>query len=124
MQEILQEHHETAIMRLVTPAVGSKVSSNCYLPTNNKQLKETKLMKVLKAICVAAVLAISLSITTYADSPDPGIIHTPGLHSPATGHDNPSLPGNIVSPSVPSAESEDISSLALMNTLWIMLTIF
>jgi hypothetical protein len=79
-------------------------------------------MKVLKAICVAAVLAISLSITTYADSTDPGIIHTPGLHAQVI--DSPNLPGNLVSPSVPSAEPEDISSLTLMNTLWIMLTIF
>jgi hypothetical protein len=82
------------------------------------------LMKVLKAICVAAVLAISLSITTYADSTDPGIIHTPGLRSPATASGSDSLPNNIVNSSVPSAEPGDLSSLALMNTLWIMLTIF
>jgi hypothetical protein len=80
-------------------------------------------MKALKAVCVAAVLALSFSTPTYAESTDPGIIHTPGAHSPATGNGTTSLPGNIGSSKVTSTELGDVSSSALMDTLWMMLSI-
>jgi hypothetical protein len=81
-------------------------------------------MNALKAICVAAVLALSLSTTTYAQTVDPGIIHTPGAPAPACGNGSTSLPCDIGSKSSTLTEPEDISSLALMNTLWIVLSIF
>ena len=81
-------------------------------------------MKALKIICVTAVLALSLSIPTLAQSADPGIIHTPGAPSPANGNCRASLPCDIGSSSVTSAEPGDVSSSALIDTLWIMLSIF
>jgi hypothetical protein len=39
-------------------------------------------MKTFKAICAALILAISLSIPTYADG---GEVHTPGKSSVVTG---------------------------------------
>lgn len=42
-------------------------------------------MKTFKAICAATVIALSLSVTAYADPPPPGDIHIPGLPAPADG---------------------------------------
>lgn len=81
-------------------------------------------MNALKAICVATVLALSLSITTYAEGTDPGIIHTPGAPAPATGNGSTRLPCDIGSSTVTLTEPGDLSSSALMNTLWIVLSIF
>lgn len=81
-------------------------------------------MKALKLICAAAVLALSLSITTYADGTDPGILHMPGFTSPAGGNDSPSSPGDIGSPGVASPERVDLGSLPLLDTLWTMLSMF
>jgi len=39
-------------------------------------------MKTFKAICAATLLALSLSISAYADTPPPGDIHVPGCTTP------------------------------------------
>ncbi len=41
-------------------------------------------MKTLKAMCAILVLALSLSISTYAETTDPGDGHSPGSAAPAT----------------------------------------
>jgi hypothetical protein len=81
-------------------------------------------MKALKAICVAAVFALCLSTSASAENTDPGIIHTPGVTSPGTGNGSTSLPGDSGSASVTFTELGDVSSSALTDTLWIMLSIF
>jgi len=81
-------------------------------------------MKALKVICAAAAIALSLSIPTYAEGTDPGIIHVPGAPSSGPGKPGASSSGDIGSPGVTSTEPGDISSSAFMDTLWTMLSIF
>jgi hypothetical protein len=87
-------------------------------------------MKALKVICAAAVIALSLSIPTYADSTgappptDPGIIQHPGASSPTPGITDNLSSGDPASPGVASSEPEDIRLSAFMDTLWIVLSIF
>jgi hypothetical protein len=79
-------------------------------------------MKALKAICAAAVLALSLSITTYAAGTDPGIIIYPGVTH--TGNLSEHSSGAVGSPAVTSTEPGDIGSSAFMDTLLFMISIF
>jgi hypothetical protein len=81
-------------------------------------------MKALKVICAAAVLVISLSITTYAEGTDPGVIQHPGLTSSVAQDDHKPSSVDTGSPAVPSPEPGDIGSSAFMDTLWIMLSMF
>jgi hypothetical protein len=81
-------------------------------------------MKALKVICAAAVLAVSLSTTTYAEGADPGIIQHPGLTSSVAEDVNQPPSGDIGSPGVTSTEPGDIGSSAFMDTLWLMISIF
>jgi hypothetical protein len=83
-------------------------------------------MKVLKVICAATVIALSLSIPTYADGTgtDPGIIHVPGMISPVSANTDTPSSGDTGSPGVASTELEDIGSSAFTDTLWTMLSIF
>jgi hypothetical protein len=81
-------------------------------------------MKALKVICAAAVLVVSLSITTYADGTDPGIIQQPGRTSSVAQHDRKPSSVDTGSPAVPSTELGDIGSSAFMDTLLLMISIF
>lgn len=80
-------------------------------------------MKALKAICAAAVLALSLSIPAYAD-PIPGIIHMPGGPSSVPEEGCKPSPGDEGCPAVTSTALGDISSQALMDSWWIIVSMF
>ncbi|MEP6819399.1 MAG: hypothetical protein ABJA18_07675 [bacterium] len=78
-------------------------------------------MKTTKAICAAALLALSLSIPAYADdpTPTPGEQHTPGCPIPAPGDtETPKAPENGGFPAGSSATDGDISSLNIADILW------
>ena len=79
-------------------------------------------MKTLKAICAAAVLALSLSIPAYADTA-PGDGHTPGSACPITGGIGTSdpTPGE---PSIATTDAGDISFSVLADLMWAMASIF
>jgi hypothetical protein len=81
-------------------------------------------MKALKAICAATVLALSLSIATYGESTDPGIVQLPGVTSHATGNHTAQSSGDAGSPAVTSTELGDVGSSAFMDTLLLMISIF
>jgi hypothetical protein len=80
-------------------------------------------MKPFKAICAAAVIALSLSIPAYAEDnppPPPGDVHIPGLPGPISGDvDDPTT--TVVDN--PSADG-DVSFSALADILWAMASIF
>jgi hypothetical protein len=67
-------------------------------------------MKTIKAICTAAVLAITLSISVYA-----GQINSPGIACPATGCPDPEpSPGEV---SIPPAALTSPEACALLELL-------
>ena len=61
-------------------------------------------MKTLKAICTATILALALSVSTYA-----GDVSTPGSPAPAPGH--VSTPGAVPADPV-DAQTPDTVSIA------------
>jgi len=79
-------------------------------------------MKTFKAICAAAVIALSLSIPAYADDTTPGDIHVPGkpcpIVTPTTTPEDTGLPGGA------TAVDGDISFSALADMLWTLASIF
>jgi hypothetical protein len=79
-------------------------------------------MKTLKAICTAAVLALALSVTTYAAD-----IHTPGLtgeiSSPGVAQP-PTASGEINSPGVESPAPEDVGTPELTAILLTLAALF
>lgn len=77
-------------------------------------------MKTLKAICTAAILALALSVPTYA-----GDVLTPGFTAPPPP---PPAESNIIGDmSVPTATSSDlgdISTPGFLDVLWVLVSIF
>jgi hypothetical protein len=63
-------------------------------------------MKTIKAICTAAVLAITLSIPVYA-----GQINTPGITCPVTGCPDPEPTPGEVSTSTAALTSPEACAL-------------
>lgn len=78
-------------------------------------------MKTFKAICAALILALSLSIPTYADDTKPGEIHTPGSPCLITGgSDNKeSSPGTCN-----AGDTADSSLSVLADLVWAVASIF
>ena len=76
-------------------------------------------MKILKAMCAILVLALSLSISTYAETTDPGDGHSPGSATPA--------PTPIRSLDVTTAdgvEEGDLNLLSLGDVLWALISLY
>jgi len=76
-------------------------------------------MKTLKAICAILALALSLSISTYAETTDPGDGHSPGSAAPA--------PTPIRSLGVTTAdgvEVGDLNLLSLGDVLWALISLY
>jgi hypothetical protein len=88
-----------------------------------KQL-ETK-MKTVKALGMALVLALSLSIPVYADL-DPGDNHTPGRSAPIVeGPENPTtkLPGTGTTAGALAVDS-DLAFTTIADILWGLASIY
>ena len=77
-------------------------------------------MKTFKAICAAALLALSLSIPAYADTPPPGDIHVPGCTS-TDGFDSDSTPEATEKA---QAADGDISFSAFADIMWAVASMF
>lgn len=81
-------------------------------------------MKTFKAICVAAVLALSLSLPAYADT-NPGDGHSPGrntpnptdIGTPTTAPENPGLVGA-------ASPNGDISFPTFADIMWALASIY
>jgi hypothetical protein len=112
VQETLQENYETAIMRDTDSWLPS--SCNCIYPN-----KTGEKMKTLKAICAIFVLAISLSITTFADPPSPGDGHSPGSAAPA-----PTPNGSVDTVTSEREDEGDPSLFTLGDVLWVLASIY
>jgi len=78
-------------------------------------------MKTLKAICAATVLALSLSVVTYADETTPGDSHSPGSHCPISGG---TTSGDSEVTGGATAVEGNISFSALADMLWTVASIF
>jgi len=78
-------------------------------------------MKTLKAICAATVLALSLSVATYADGTTPGDSHSPG--SPCPISDGTTSGDSEVTGGATAVEG-DISFSTLADMLWTVASIF
>lgn len=76
-------------------------------------------MKTFKAICATMVLALSLSISTYADPPNPGDGHSPGSYTPAPTSIEP-----IDTTSADGTEVGNLNLLTLDGVLWVVTSIF
>jgi len=77
-------------------------------------------MKTFKAICAATLLALSLSISGYADT-TPGDVHTPGVPVPAgDSTSDPTLSGDTTGDDTIG----DISFSAVSDLIWAMTSIF
>jgi len=77
-------------------------------------------MKTLKAICAATVLALSLSVATYADETTPGDSHSPGSPCPISGG---TTSGDSEVTGATAVEG-NISFSALADMLWTVASIF
>lgn len=73
-------------------------------------------MKTFKAICAAAVLALSLSLPAYAD-PIPGDVHTPGYACPAPGD------SGVESTDI-FADNAELSFSEFAEILWAMASLY
>jgi len=82
-------------------------------------------MKTFKAICAASVIAFSLSLPAYADTP-PGDIHVPGKPCPITGGTATptTAPGDTGLPGEATAVDDDLSFSSLADMLWTLASIF
>ena len=80
-------------------------------------------MKTFTAIGAAFVLALSLSMPTYADNTAPGDQHTPGRST--TVPPNPTTePGDTGLTGGAPAIDKDISSLSISDILWALTSIY
>ena len=75
-------------------------------------------MKTLKAMCAILALALSLSISTYAETTDPGDGHSPGSAAPAP---TPIRPLDVTTDGV---EEDDLSLLSLGDVLWAVISLY
>jgi hypothetical protein len=78
-------------------------------------------MKTLKAICAATVLALSLSVATYADDTTPGDSHSPGSPCPISGG---TTSGDSEVTGGATSVEDNISFSALADMLWTVASIF
>ena len=76
-------------------------------------------MKTLKAMCAILVLALSLSISTYADTTDPGDGHSPGSAAPA-----PTPIRSLDGTTADGVEEGDLSLLSLGDVLWAVISLY
>ena len=79
-------------------------------------------MRTLKAMCAAAVLALSLSIPAYADT-TPGDGHGPGMPTPV-GTLPPTTPVKDSSVNNASPFDDEVSWATLADILWALASIF
>jgi hypothetical protein len=79
-------------------------------------------MKTFKAICAATVLAFSLSISAYADTTDPGEVHTPGSPSPICLDEGTTTWDTATDES--TTIDSDISSSLFSDMLWALASMF
>jgi hypothetical protein len=70
-------------------------------------------MKTLKAICTAAILALALSVPSYA-----GDVHTPGYTEPPPPP--PSITAGVNTPTATSSDLCDISTPGFADLLWVL----
>ena len=75
-------------------------------------------MKTFKAMCAILVLALSLSISTYADPTNPGDGHSPGSAVPAP------TPIRSVDVTTGGVEEGDLSLLSLGDVLWAVISLY
>lgn len=101
-------------MRLVRDlAVGSHLSVlNCLYQPEKLNIGE-KNMKTFKAICLAAILALALSVPAYA-----GEMHTPGYTPP------PPPPPPESSITETSFDLGDLSTTSVEGILWVLASMF
>ena len=80
-------------------------------------------MKTLKALAVALVLALSLSIPAYADDTDPGDGHNPGRTEPAASDTETTLPNSDTNGGM-SAVDTDPGFPTIADILWALASIY
>jgi hypothetical protein len=76
-------------------------------------------MKTFKAICAALILAISLSIPTYAEDTKPGEVHTPGKSSVVTGGTS-----DAADEETGTEATADLGYSVLTDIVWALASIF
>ncbi len=76
-------------------------------------------MKTFKTLCAALILAISLSIPTYAEDTKPGEVHTPGRSSEVTGGT-----GETTDTETGTETTADIGYSVLTDIVWALTSIF
>jgi hypothetical protein len=76
-------------------------------------------MKTFKAMCATMVLALSLSVSTFADPPNPGDGHSPGSAAPAPTSIEP-----IEIASTDGTAEGDLNLLTLDGLLWVVASIY
>lgn len=76
-------------------------------------------MKILKAMCTAAILALALSVPAYA-----GQIETPGYTPPPPPPPESNITVDISVPMATSFDLRDTSSPGFMDLLWALASIF
>lgn len=82
-------------------------------------------MKTFKAICAATIIAISLSVTAYADPPPPGDIHIPGAPVPVDGGiTTPTATEDTGLAGGSMTVDGDVGFSALADMLWTLASIF
>jgi hypothetical protein len=75
-------------------------------------------MKTLKAICTAAILALALSVPTYA-----GDVLVPGRTAPPPPPES-NITGDMSVPTATSFALGDVSTAGLADILWVLASIF
>ena len=115
MQETLHDNWQAAIMRLVNRQFVSLLQAKQLLPPRTTGEK----MKTFKAICAASVLALSLTIPTYADG-NPGDGHGPGRTTSKPADYEPSAgTGSSI-----DGSTSDASFLTMADIIWALATIY
>jgi hypothetical protein len=120
MQEILHEVWQAAMMRLVKkpPQLELPLRESTAFTNPKTELGE-KNMKTLKSISAAAILALALSVSTYA-----GQLETPGYTPPPPPPPQPGIRLELSMPTAPSSDLDDMSSLYIADLLWALASIF
>ena len=80
-------------------------------------------MKTLKALAVALVLALSLSIPAYADDTDPGDSHSPGHTEPTVSDTETTLPNSNTNGGKPAVDT-DPGFPTVADILWALASIY
>lgn len=78
-------------------------------------------MKTAKSICATILLALSLSISTFAEDNNPGEIHTPGRAGQITCDDGSQKPGE---PCLETPGTSDGNFSDFMDIVWVVTSLF